>query len=97
MPDVGLFTASEPLDKDYKVVIKFIVEVEGLPVYSETYDVDTLRQELAKDEAKAVELWSRRIKCVAACRDASGFSACVTRCLTDGQACGCGHTDCEEV
>jgi hypothetical protein len=41
------------------------VEVEGLPVYSETYDVDTLAKELKKDEAKAVEIWSRRIKCAA--------------------------------
>ena len=32
MPDVGLFTAAKPLDPDYNVVIKFAVEVEGLPV-----------------------------------------------------------------
>jgi hypothetical protein len=91
MPDVGLFTATEPLSKKLKVVIKYSVEVEGLPVYNETYDVDTLARELAKDESKAVEIWSRRIKCVAACRGKSGFSACVTRCLTDGRACDCGH------
>ena len=65
MPDVGLFTATEPLSKDMKVVIKYSVEVEGLPVYSETYDVDTLAKELKKDEAKAVEISSRRIKCAA--------------------------------
>jgi len=35
MPDVGLFTATDPLPKDYKVVIKYSVEVEGLPVYRE--------------------------------------------------------------
>ena len=74
-----------------KVVIKYSVEVEGLPVYNETYDVDTLARELADDEAKAVALWSRRIKCVAACRWKRGFSACVPRCLTDGHACDCGH------
>ncbi len=95
MPDVGLFTATEPLSKSYKVVIKYSVEVEGLPVYQESYDVETLADELAKDEAKAVDLWSRRIKCVAACRHSPGFSACVTRCLTDGQACACGHEKCE--
>ncbi len=91
MPDVGLFTASEPLSKKMKVVIKYSVEVEGLPVYNETYDVDTLAKELAEDEAKVVEIWSRRVKCVVACREKRGFSACVTRCLTDGNACDCGH------
>jgi hypothetical protein len=91
MPDVGLFTATEPLSKKLKVVIKYSVEVEGLPVYNESYDVDKLAEELKEDEAKAVEYWSRRIKCVAACRDKGGFSACVTRCLTDGHACSCGH------
>ena len=35
MPDVGLFMATDPLPKDYKVVIKYSVEVEGLPVYRE--------------------------------------------------------------
>lgn len=93
MPDVGLFTATEPLSKKLKVVIKYSVEVEGLPVYNETYDVDTLARELDEDEARAVELWSRRIKCVSACRGKSGFSACVTRCLTDGRACDCGHQE----
>lgn len=97
MPDVGLFTATKPLDKGMKLVIKYSVEVEGLPVYSESYDVDTLAGELEKDEAKAVEFWSRRIKCVVACRRRPGFSACVTRCLTDGQACDCGHESCESI
>ena len=97
MPDVGLFTASEPLSDDLKTVIKYVVEVNGLEVYSESYDVDTLAEELKKDEAKAIELWSRRIKCVAACRRRSGFSACVTRCLTDGRACDRGHEKCESV
>jgi hypothetical protein len=97
MPDVGLFTASEPLSKDMKVVIKYTVEVEGLPVYSETYDVGTLAEELQKDEAGAVEVWARRIKCVVACRKRPGFSACLTRCLTDGQACECGHEKCEST
>lgn len=68
MPDVGLFTATQPLDKNLKVVIKYVVEVEGLPVYSETYDVDTLAEEMEKDRAKALEIWSRRVECVIACR-----------------------------
>jgi hypothetical protein len=97
MPDVGLFTATEPLSKDMKVVLKYSVEVEGLPVYSETSDVDTLAEELAADEAKAVEIWSRRIKYVVACRKRPGFSSCVTRCLSDGHSCDCGHRDCAEV
>ncbi|MDB6153370.1 MAG: hypothetical protein JWL90_1823 [Chthoniobacteraceae bacterium] len=97
MPDVGLFTATEPLSKDMKVVIKYSVEVNGLPVYSESYDVDTLAEELEKDNAKAVENWSRRIKCVVACRKRHGFSGCVTRCLTDGEACDCGHENCQPL
>ena len=97
MPDVGLFTATEPLSKDMKVIIKYVVEVEGLPVYSETYDVEKLAKELEADEAKAVELWARRIKCVVGCRHRPGFSSCVTRCLTDGNACNCGHEGCEPV
>jgi hypothetical protein len=91
MPDVGLFTAAHPLSKDLKVVIRYSVEVEGLPVYNETYDVAKLASELQEDEAKVVEIWARRIRCVVACRHKPGFSACVTRCLTDGRACSCGH------
>ncbi len=93
MPDVGLFTATEPLSSSYKVVIKYSVEVEGLPVYSETYDADTIADELEENEAKAIALWARRLQCVAACRKRPGFSACLTRCLTDGHACDCGHKD----
>jgi len=91
MPDVGLFTATEPLDESLKVVIKYSVEVNGLPVYNETYDAAKLAEELRTDPEKAVALWSRRIRCVVACRHRRGFSACLTRCLTDGQACDCGH------
>ena len=79
------------------VIIKYVVEVEGLPVYSETYDVAKLAEELEEDEAKVVEIWSRRIKCVVACRHRFGFSSCLTRCLTDGKACDCGHAECEPV
>src|SRR4051794_11066598 len=97
MPDVGLFTATEPLPRKAKVIIKFSVEVEGLPVYSETYDVAKIADELVEDEAKAVEFWARRIKCAVACRDRPGFSSCLTRCLTDGQCCERGHTGCKTV
>ncbi len=95
MPDVGLFTATEPLSEEMKVVIKYSVEVNGLAVYSESYDVRKLAEELREDEEKAADLWLRRIKCVVACRKRSGFSSCVTRCLTDGHACDCGHEKCQ--
>lgn len=60
MPDVGLFTATEPFPHDCKVVIRYSVEVGGLPVYSETYDVETIAKELEANEEKAVALWARR-------------------------------------
>lgn len=91
MPDVGLFTAAEPLPEAAKLVIKFSVEVNGLPVYTETYDASKLKEELETNQSKAVELWARRMRCVVACRQRPGFSACLTRCLTDGRACDCGH------
>src|SRR5438067_6228935 len=97
MPDVGLFTATEPLSKDMKVVIKYSVEVNGLPVYQESYSVNKLAQELEEDEERAVRIWARRIKCVVACRNRIGFSGCVTRCLEDGQCADCGHENAEVV
>ena len=97
MPDVGLFTATEPLPKEAKVIVKYSVEVEGLPVYNESYDVKTLAKELKEDEARAVELWARRIKCVACCRKRPGFSSCLTRCLADGQCCDYGTDECSAV
>ena len=60
MPDVGLTTAQEPLPGDAKIIIKYSVVVEGLPVYPETYDVDKLAAELATDRSKFKELWLRR-------------------------------------
>ena len=97
MPDVGLFTSTKPLDPEMKVVIKYSVEVNGLPVYNESYDAGTLAKELREDEARAVDLWSRRIKCVVCCRPREGFSACLTRCLADGVCCSHGHAECREV
>ena len=80
-----------------KVVIKYVVEVNGLEVYSESYSAEKLAAELEEDETKAVAIWARRIKCVAACRKRRGFSPCVTRCLTDGKACDCGHENAQSV
>ena len=97
MPDVSLFTATEPVPLDTPVIIRFSVEVGGLQVYNESYDTEKLARELEKDEARVLELWARRLKCVVRCRDRRGFSACVTRCLTDGQCCDCGHSRCGAV
>lgn len=97
MPDVGLLDSTEPVPPDTPVIIRFSVEVGGLQVYNESYDVDKLRQELARDEPTTVRNWIRRLKCVVGCRDRHGFSACVTRCLTDGRCCAEGHRDCRPV
>jgi hypothetical protein len=83
MPDVGLTSATEPLHKDAKVVIKYSVQVEGLPVYQETYDVDKLAAELKADRSKFKELWLRRVECVVEARHKHAFSASVTGCLAD--------------
>lgn len=93
MPDVGLLTASEPVPSDTKVVIRFSVEAGELPVYNESYDVDTLAQELLKDEAAVIEAWTRRLLCVIGSRARPGFSAALTRCLIDGKCCDYGHVE----
>lgn len=90
MPDVGLTTASEPLDPKIPVIIRYSVEVGGPQVYNESYDVKTLREELREDESKVVALWARRLKCVVQCLERPGFSSSVTRCLVDGKACDYG-------
>lgn len=84
MPNVGLFSAAEPLSSDMKVSIRYTVEVDGLPVYTELYDADKLAEELERDEEAALELWARRVKAVVECRKQTGFSACVTGFLADG-------------
>jgi hypothetical protein len=91
MPDVGLTSNAEPLSPEYKVIIKYSVEVDGLAVYTETYDAEKLRKELEADEKIVKENWFRRIYCVVGCRTRRGFSACITRCLLDGKTCDEGH------
>ncbi|MGI8603535.1 MAG: hypothetical protein ACR2OZ_11130 [Verrucomicrobiales bacterium] len=93
MPDVGLFSATEPVSQDLKVTIRYVVEVDGLPVYTETYAVAKLASELEADEQAAVALWARRIKCVVGCRNSPGFSSCVTRCLADDTCEPLGRDD----
>jgi hypothetical protein len=97
MPDVGLFTATQPVSKDVPVIIRYSVEVGGLPVYNESYDVDTLAGEVKKDEAKAVQLWARRLLCPVHARHRPGFSAALTRCLADGQSCDYGKEECNKI
>lgn len=84
MPDVGLTTASDPLPSDAKVVIKYSVEVDGLPVYQESYDAAKLEKEIRADREQARDLWFRRISCVIDCRHRPEFSASLTRCLDGG-------------
>ena len=84
MPDVGLTSATQPLPKDAKVIIKYSVEVEDLPVYQETYDIDKLAAEPKDDRAKFKELCLRRVECAVEARDQPVFSASLTGCLADG-------------
>jgi hypothetical protein len=72
------------LPTDAKVIIKYSVEVEGLPVYQETYDVEKLGDEIEADRSKFKELWLRRVECVVECRHKDAFSASLTGCLADG-------------
>jgi hypothetical protein len=97
MPDVGLLTFTEPLPADARVIIKYSVEVNGLPVYTETYDVKKIERELKQDPKTVKDNWLRRIKCTVCCRKRSGFSACLTRCLADGKCCDKGHENCREA
>jgi hypothetical protein len=84
MPDVGLTTATDPLDPKYRVVIKYSVEVEGLPVYNESYDSTKIAEELAKDEEAVARLWLRRLRAVVYARDKRAFPATLTGALADG-------------
>lgn len=84
MPDVGLTTATNPLPADAKVVIKYSVEVEGLTVYQESYDVGRLATELESDRELFKELWLRRVECVVKARKLPEFSASLTTCLAEG-------------
>ena len=97
MPDVGLLSFTEPLPANACVIIKYSVEVNGLPVYSETYDVKKIERELKQNRSAVVENWLRRILCAVCCRTRHGFSSCLTRCLADGQCCEKGHENCRDA
>lgn len=94
MPDVGLTTFTDPLDAEMRVVIRYSVEVNGLPVYNETYNADQIAKEIEADSDRISSIWFRRLTCVVGCRKRHGFSACLTRCLSDGECCDCGHGQC---
>jgi hypothetical protein len=97
MPDVSLFTATKPVPDDTPVIIRFSVEVGGLQVYNESYDVDTLAKDVKRDKEKALALWCRRLLCVIEARNRPGFSAAVTRCIADGQCCDYGAEACAAI
>lgn len=84
MPDITLESATQPLSTDMRVVIKYSVEVEGLPVYQETYDVRGLAKELETNRERFTQLWLRRAECVIRCLHTDRFSARLTQCLADG-------------
>jgi hypothetical protein len=75
MPDVGLTSSAERLKEGYKVVIKYSIEIEGLPVYTESYDAEKLRKEVEANEQTLREYWFRRVKCVIGCRDRRGSTS----------------------
>lgn len=97
MPDVGLLSSAEPLSSEHKVVVRYTVEVNGLQVYNESYDVTKLENDLRADEEATVRQWVRRLKCIVCARRRSGFSASLTRCLVDGKCCDKGHEKCVDV
>lgn len=97
MPDVGLLTATDPVPKKTPVIIRYSVEVGGLPVYNESYDVDTLAKELESDRDRVHAFWLRRLDCAIHARPRHGFSAALTRCLADGQCCDYGKANCATI
>ncbi len=86
MPDVGLFTAGQPIGPETKVVVKYSVEVGGLPVYQESYDVENLAEELDGEPEKAAALWLRRLTGPVRCLRGPKFSANLTEWIASGTA-----------
>lgn len=58
--------------------IRYVVEVGGLPVYSELYDVGKLAKELKDDPQRATEAWVRRLTAPVEARNKPRFSVEVT-------------------
>ena len=78
MPNVGLFTADEPVSPDTPISIRYSVEVGGLPVYTELYDVRRLRRELDEDRNKALAAWECRLVVPVEGQDKPRFSCVLT-------------------
>jgi hypothetical protein len=85
MPGVGLTTTTESLDPSYRVVIKYSVEFEGLPVYNERYDLAKITGKMKRDADAVLRLWFRPLQCVVEARHQPAFSAHLTCCLTSDQ------------
>ena len=86
MPDVSLFTASEPLTDDVTVSIRYTVEVDGLPAYTELYDVRKLARGVETDRERAVAAWTRRLDAPIENLKEPKFSAKVTAQLHEDEA-----------
>jgi hypothetical protein len=78
MPNVGLHTAGDPLPPDATISIRYTVEVEGLPVYTELYDVRKMAAELEREPEGTLELWRRRLEGPIFARNEPHFSVKVT-------------------
>ena len=84
-------------DPPKKVIIKYIVEADGVPIYTEHLDVDDLESEMTTQSDAVIAGWGRRIKCAICCKKKSGFGACFIRCLVDGKCCDSGERNCKDV
>jgi len=78
MPNVGLKDSVQPVPEDTQVSIRYVVEVGGLPVYSELYDVDKLAKELEEEPEGTTQAWVRRLTVPVESRHKPRFSVEVT-------------------
>ncbi|HWB05595.1 MAG TPA: hypothetical protein VG796_21430 [Verrucomicrobiales bacterium] len=85
MPNVGLLNAGDPIPPDTTISIRYTVEVGGLPVYTELYDVRKVAGDLTSDREKTVEAWNRRLEAPVMARDKPKFSELVTAHLHSGK------------
>lgn len=75
---------TDPLPPGTRIKIRYVVEVEGRPVFTEVYDADRLGRELRTAPEAVKELWLRRVKAPVVCREARGFHAALTKYIEDG-------------
>jgi hypothetical protein len=74
----------DPLPPGTRIKIRYIVEVEGRPVFNEVYDADRLDRELKTAPEAVKELWLRQVQAPVVCRQARGFPAALTQYTEDG-------------